>query len=135
MIAPGLDVNLDHEPNRESQGCDVVTQSDSVGLGCGTLLRTSDDAANHGLTPRHAGAKVVSLNRQDVRQLRQSRPRTCSTTRGQPAVLEIVLAKHVRRCRIVASTLDGFWSFATTRPHARAPSETAARRKASIKSS
>src|SRR6516225_7553390 len=33
MIAPGLDVNLDHEPNRESQGCDVVTQSDSVGLG------------------------------------------------------------------------------------------------------
>ena len=33
MIAPGLDVNLDHELNRESQGCDVVTQSDSVGLG------------------------------------------------------------------------------------------------------
>jgi hypothetical protein len=32
MIAPGLDVNLDHEPNRELHSCDVVTQSDSVGL-------------------------------------------------------------------------------------------------------
>jgi len=43
MIAPGLDVNLDHEPNRESQGCDVVTQSDSVGLGTlDRLLRSKD---------------------------------------------------------------------------------------------
>src|SRR5262245_14634484 len=32
MIAPGLDTNLDHELNRELQGCDLVTQSDSVGL-------------------------------------------------------------------------------------------------------
>ena len=39
MIAPGLDVNLDHELNRESQGCDVVTQSDSVGLGIGGRSR------------------------------------------------------------------------------------------------
>jgi hypothetical protein len=32
MIAPGLDVNLDHELNRGRPACDVVTQSDSVGL-------------------------------------------------------------------------------------------------------
>jgi len=32
MIAPGLDVYLDHELNRELKSCDVVTQSDSVGL-------------------------------------------------------------------------------------------------------
>jgi hypothetical protein len=32
MIAPGLDVNLDHELNRGRQSCDQVTQSDSVGL-------------------------------------------------------------------------------------------------------
>src|SRR5262245_59738671 len=32
MIAPGLDGNLDHGLNRESQSCAVVTQSDSVGL-------------------------------------------------------------------------------------------------------
>src|SRR5215831_20726030 len=32
MVAPGLDANLDHELNRQIQSCDVVTQSDSVGL-------------------------------------------------------------------------------------------------------
>src|SRR5690348_16530087 len=32
MIAPGLDVNLDHEPSRELHSCDVVAQSDSAGL-------------------------------------------------------------------------------------------------------
>src|SRR5262245_27505513 len=32
MIAPGLDTNLDHELNRGPECCDLVTQSDSVGL-------------------------------------------------------------------------------------------------------
>src|SRR5262245_43952610 len=32
MIAPGLDRNLDHELNRGPECCDLVTQSDSVGL-------------------------------------------------------------------------------------------------------
>src|SRR5262249_10397238 len=43
MIAPGLDANLDHELNRGLQACDVVTQSDSVGLSraatCGLVQR------------------------------------------------------------------------------------------------
>jgi hypothetical protein len=33
MIAPGLHRNLDHELNRTADSCDLVTQSDSVGLG------------------------------------------------------------------------------------------------------
>ena len=33
MIAPGLDWNFDHELNRGAECCDLVTQSNSVGLG------------------------------------------------------------------------------------------------------
>jgi ABC-type nitrate/sulfonate/bicarbonate transport system permease component len=38
MIAPGLDWKLDHELNRAAECCDLVTQSDSVGLGSAILL-------------------------------------------------------------------------------------------------
>src|SRR5262245_56065770 len=39
MMAPGLDTNLDHELSRDLQSCDVVNQSDSVGLVNATVVQ------------------------------------------------------------------------------------------------
>src|SRR5262249_45227840 len=67
MIAPGLDVNLDHELNRELYSCDGVTQPDSVGIGSnigrrpiGTLSRFALPATPRRSMP-HARVWYVSL--------------------------------------------------------------------------